>query len=53
MSVQKTIGTQFIQTIKGTIFDRKLNNHNSKCHIITPQIIRAIENPRQKIHNSR
>ena len=48
MSAQKTIGTQFIQTIRGKIFaiDRKLNNQNSTWHIITPQIIREINYPR-------
>ena len=51
MSVQQTIVTQLIKTIRGTIFatDRKLHNQNSACHIITPHIIRVIENPRQLI----
>ena len=51
MRAQKTIGTQISQTIRGTIFakDRKLNKQNSRYHIITPQIIRVIENPRQSI----
>ena len=51
MSAQKTIVTQLIQTIRGIFFAiaRKFNNQNSTCHIITPQIIRVIENPRQLI----
>ena len=51
MRAQNTIGTQISQTIRGTIFakDRKLNKQISRYHIITPQIIRLSENPRQLI----
>ena len=51
MSAQKTIRTQFIQTFRGITFAiaRKLNNQNSTCHIITPQIVRVVENLRQLI----
>ena len=49
MGAQNTIVTQLTQTVRGTIFAiaRKLNNRNSTCHIITPQIITAINYPRQ------